>query len=474
MAESQRIHFIGIGGYGMSALAHVLLDQGYTVSGSDVVAQSSTAQLALRGAHIHIGHDAAHVTGAHRVIYSSAVASHNVERQAAQAQGIPTLHRAEVLAEWLHRQRGIAVTGAHGKTTTTSLIAFVLEQCGVDPTYVIGGELMHAGHGAKAGKGEYVVAEADESDGTFLYYRPHMAVITNIEADHLENFDGDFTKLVDAYAQFMRQVDPEGHVIVCVDDPILASFVQNATMDATTHARQAPFLTYGFHPQATYRATDVQLDDRRVAFDFWQGDVLKGRIALPMPGKHNIQNALAALIVCEKVGVDFVRACEALRQFQGTKRRFHVLYEGPEQLIVDDYAHHPTEITATIASAKATGRRVVVVFEPQRYSRTFFLLESFSRAFKEADEVIITDIYAPAGELPKEGVNAEQLTEKIRAYSHPDAQYLPTHEAVRSALCSRPAKGEVIVTMGAGNIWQVAYALAKHRQHVRDGQGEQQ
>lgn len=436
----------------MSAIARVLLEMGYRVSGSDVAPQELTEKLAKSGARVFIGHEARHVDGADMVVYSTALPKDNVEMRAAERLNIPLLHRAEMLAKIMDERRGIAVAGAHGKTTTSSMIALVMEQSGLDPTYIIGGEIMNMGSNAKAGAGEYVVAEADESDRSFLNYHPEIAICTNIEADHLEHYDGDFANLKKAYAQFLGQVKPGGKAIVCVDDPTVKELLPGL---------RAETITYGIDADADYRAAVISLGDRTTSFDVIGHGERLGRIHLSLPGKHNVYNALACVITCLSAGLTFGQIAAAISEFRGTKRRFQVLGEAGGILIVDDYAHHPTEIEATIEAAKSTGKRIIAVFQPQRYSRTFFLLESFSRAFHGADEVIITDIYSPAGERQIEGVTSERLVALIRENSNPNVRLIPTKEEVEEQLANRLRPGDLVLTMGAGDIWKAADGLAR-------------
>lgn len=452
------MHFIGIGGYGMSAIARVMLEMGYKVTGSDVVRAELTEKLAQKGAGIYIGHEAEHVRGADLVVYSTALPKDNVERKAAEDLNIPVLHRAQMLARLMNAGKGVAVAGAHGKTTTSSMIALVMETCGIDPTYIIGGEIVNVGTNAKAGKGEYVVAEADESDGSFLQYHPAMAIVTNLEPDHLENYDGDFNKLKAAYVQFLQQVKPGGKAIVCIDDANLQEILPKV---GSGSLRDDQIVTYGIESDAQFRASDIQLGDRKVTFTLHRGGEALGIVELSVPGRHNVYNAMATIITCLEAGLPFETVAEAIRQFRGAKRRFHVLGEKNDILIIDDYAHHPTEIQATISAAKATGKRIVAVFQPQRYTRTYFLLEQFSCAFGEADEVIITDIYSPAGEQQIEGVNSRRLVELIIKNSNENTAYVPTKEEVLERLEATMKPGDLIITMGAGDIWKVAAALAE-------------
>jgi UDP-N-acetylmuramate--alanine ligase len=471
-----RVHFIGIGGYGMSAIAKVMLEMGYEVTGSDVAVSELTEKLTKLGAKIAHGHDAANVTGSDLVVYSTATAADNVERVAATNLSIPVLHRSDMLAQLLNQGRGIAVAGAHGKTTTSSMIALVLELSQVDPTFIIGGEIVNLGTNAQAGNSDIVVAEADESDGSFLKYYPFLAVVTNIEPDHLEHYDGNYENLKRAYRQFLSQVvvngapgARQGQAIVNSDDPLLAEIVQDPQM-------QVPFITYGItNTAANYVARNIVLGDRSASFELVvhpreeagalrdpDSGVAYGTVHLSVPGMHNVSNALATFAACHAVGLSFDAINAVIGAFRGAKRRFQVVYDAGDLLVVDDYAHHPTEIATTLAAAKDTGKRVIAVFQPQRYSRTYFLFDEFSRAFAGADEVIITDIYAPAGEAPIAGVNAERLAAAIKANSNPNTTYIGSRVEAEALLGQRAAAGNLILTMGAGDIWRTAHGLAAH------------
>lgn len=441
----------------MSAIARVMLEMGYKVSGSDVTRQELTEKLVKKGASVYIGHDAKHVDGADLVVYSTALSRDNVERKAAESLNIPVLHRSQMLARLMNAGKGIAVAGAHGKTTTSSMIALVMETCGADPTYIIGGEIVNVGTNAKAGKGEFVVAEADESDGSFLHYHPALAVVTNIEPDHLENYGGNFANLKAAYVQFLSQVKEDGKAIVCADDENIVELLPALT------AAQAKdrIVTYAIDSEADYRADNIVLGDRKLSFTMTHGGRELGTVELSVPGRHNVYNAMATIVTCLEAGLPFAGIASAITQFIGAKRRFQVMGEVNDILVIDDYAHHPTEIRATISAAKATGKRIIAVFQPQRYTRTFFLLEQFSRAFPEADEVIITDIYSPAGEKQIEGVNSRKLAEMIKSNSNPNTIYLPAKEEVQSYLAERVKPGDLVLTMGAGDIWKAAEGLAK-------------
>jgi UDP-N-acetylmuramate--alanine ligase len=452
VSQAEHVHFIGIGGYGMSAIAKVMLEMGYRISGSDLAQQELTEKLKAKGAQVFIGHEATNVSGADLVVYSTALAKDNVEMQAAEQLNIPIIHRSQMLARLMNERKGIAVAGAHGKTTTSSMIALVMEICGIDPTYIIGGEIMNVGSNAKAGKGEFVVAEADESDGTFLQYHPTLALVNNIEADHLENYNGDFENLKKAYKQFLSQVRPGGRAIVCNDDSFLREMIPHIGSEV---------ITYGIDTEADYVASDITLGDRKVTFTVQFKGAELGQVSLSVPGKHNVYNALATLITCLEAGLSFENIAEAIQEFRGAKRRFQVMGEVANILVIDDYAHHPTEIQATISAAKATGKRIIAVFQPQRYTRTYYLFEQFSRSFDEADEVIITDIYSPAGEKRIEGIDSAKLTQLIRSNSNPNVQHMATRDEVLTYLIQHVQPGDLVLTMGAGDIWKTADGLAK-------------
>jgi UDP-N-acetylmuramate--alanine ligase len=460
--RTEHVHFIGIGGYGMSAIAKVMLEMGYRISGSDLVEQELTEKLTAKGAKVFIGHEAQNVSGADLIVYSTALSKDNVEMQAAEDLKIPIIHRSQMLGRLMNERKGIAVAGAHGKTTTSSMIALVMELTGLDPTYIIGGEIINVGSNAKAGKGDFVVAEADESDGTFLQYHPTLALVNNIEADHLENYNGDFENLKLAYAQFLSQVKENGKAIVCLDDSHLRGMIPQIKSEV---------ITYGIESDADYTAVDIRLGDRQVTFNVLYRGAALGQIHLSVPGKHNVYNALATIITCLEADLPFEAIAGAIHEFRGAKRRFQVLGEVGDILVIDDYAHHPTEIQATISAAKATGKRIVAVFQPQRYTRTYYLFEQFSRSFEEADEVIITDIYSPAGEKRIEGIDSEKLAELIKKNSNSSAIHIPTRDEVLQYLIDHVQPGDLVLTMGAGDIWKAADGLAKVLRKKHDTTG---
>lgn len=462
LKANEQVHFIGIGGYGVSAIAKVMLEMGYTVTGSDVAMSELAKKLVKQGVELKLGHHADNVKGATLVVYSGAVAQDNPEMVAAKQAGIPVLHRAEMLARLLNATNGIAVAGAHGKTTTSSMIALVLELTGQDPTYIIGGEIVNLGTNAKAGKGSYLVAEADESDGSFLRYDPAIAVVTNIEADHLENYDGDFENIKTAYVQFLKQVKADGKAIVCSDDANVRELLPRVYEDEAL--RSAQLITYGIEGQADYIASNIVEGDRCVSFELHHHDQSLGTFKLSVPGTHNVYNAIATIIAAYEAGVGYDEIREALTKFAGAKRRFQVLADTKGMLVVDDYAHHPTEIFATIRAAKSTGKKITAVFQPQRFTRTYFLLNEFSQAFPEADHVIITDIYSPAGEAAIEGVSSEKLVALIKENGQPNVEHIATKEEVLDKLKATVSSGNIVITMGAGDIWRVAHELAAYIQ----------
>lgn len=448
--KNEHIHFIGIGGYGMSAIARVLLEMGYRVTGSDVASNKLTEALAQKGAEIHLGHDGALVNSVDRVVYSSSIPADNVERKAAQEQGIPVYHRSQMLALLLNDKKGVAVAGAHGKTTTSSMIAQTMEEGGVDPSYIIGGEVVSLGSNAKAGSSDWVVAEADESDGTFLEYYPHIAVVTNIEPDHLENYEGDFENLKRAYRRFLQQVNTDGLAVLGWDDHYVREIADDCRGRVVTYALDRP---------ADVMATDIRQHLNTLTFTVHAHGTALGEMTLHVPGRHNVANALAATAVCLEAKMPFSAIVEGMAHFRGAKRRFQVIGEEDGVLVVDDYAHHPTEIRTTLNGLKAMNRRILAVFQPQRYSRTHLLMDEFSRAFGEADQLVISSIYSPPGEPPIEGVTSERLVEMVRQNSNPHAQFRDTKEEVEEWLLEHTRPGDLVITMGAGDIWRVAHNL---------------
>ncbi len=447
----RHLHFVGIGGIGMSGIAELLLNLGYEVSGSDLQASPITRRLEQLGGTIQIGHNADNVAGAHVVVTSSAVADDNPEVLQALQNGIPVIPRAEMLAELMRMKHGVAVGGSHGKTTTTSIIGTVLEAAELDPTVVIGGRLQAWGTNARLGHGDFLVAEADESDGSFLHLSPTFAVVTNIDAEHLDHYR-DFEELRGAFLSFLNRVPFYGAGIVCLDDPTIQETIPLVT-------RQ--LITYGFSSQADIRAADVVVQPDGTSFTCYIGDQLAGKVHVNLHGRHNALNALAAIAVARELDIDFETTAAALAGFQGTDRRMQRIAEVNDVLIFDDYGHHPTELRAVLATAKeAWNRRTLVCFQPHRYSRSHLLKEEFGRAFYQADSVFVLPIYA-AGEDPIPGVTAEQLANSIVEHGHKQVRTVDSLEEATEALAQAVQPGDLVLTLGAGDVWQVAPALAE-------------
>ena len=446
-----RVHFVGVGGVGMSGLAEVMCTLGYQVSGSDKADNAVTRRLASLGVTVNKDHAAANVLGTDCVVVSSAIRPDNPELMEAHAQRIPVVPRAEMLAELMRFKRGIAVAGTHGKTTTTSLAASVLAEGGIDPTFVIGGQLLAAGANARLGKGEWLVAEADESDGSFLRLNPQIAIVTNIDADHLENYGGDFARVQAAFEEFMHRLPFYGLAVLCIDDAEVAAL-------ATKTPRHE--MTYGFSDEADVRAEDVQQDGPNMRFTLCLPDATRTAITLALPGRHNVLNALAAIAV----GLEFGFSDEILRSgfqnFSGVKRRFTKVGEIDGATVVDDYAHHPVEIRAVLSAAReAAEERVIAVVQPHRFTRLRDLMDDFQNAFNDADVVFVAPVY-PAGEEPIDGVDASALADGLRAHGHRMVKTVDSPADLAASLRDLAADGDIIICMGAGDITKWAAGLA--------------
>jgi UDP-N-acetylmuramate--alanine ligase len=442
----RRVHFVGIGGIGMSGIAEVLLTQGYAVSGSDLAESDTTRRLARLGAQLHVGpHDASMITSDIDVlVISSAVTFANPEVTRARELKIPVIPRAEMLAELMRMKFGVAVAGTHGKTTTTSLVAAVLREAGRDPTMVVGGKLRALGTNARLGQGEFLVAEADESDGTFLLLSPIVAVVTNIDREHLDYY-GDMDRVRDAYLQFVHRVPFYGLAVLCIDNVNVRAMLP--------HVRKR-FVTYGTSPDADWQARDLTVTGLDTAFEAWRGERCLGPVRLRMPGRHHALNALAALAVADDLEIPFRIAAHALEEFGGIHRRFEVKGEEREVLVVDDYGHHPEEIRATLRAAReGFARRLVVAFQPHRFSRTRDLFAEFLEAFDQADVLLLTDVYG-AGEAPVDGASAEALYQALRRRGHLDVRWVPARERVADELLHVVRPGDLVVTLGAGDIYR--------------------
>ncbi|OLE84935.1 MAG: UDP-N-acetylmuramate--L-alanine ligase [Acidobacteria bacterium 13_1_20CM_2_65_9] len=447
LGKTRRVHFIGIGGIGMSGIAELLANLGFVVSGSDMKRSAVTDRLETLGIRVAVGHDAAHVGEADVVVVSSAVRSSNAEVIEAARRQIPVIPRAEMLAELMRLRFAIAVAGAHGKTTTTSMIALVLERAGLDPTAVIGGRLSAFGSNARLGKGEHLVAEADESDRSFLKLFPTIAVITNIDHEHLENYGG-FDDLLQAFVDFANKVPFYGGVVACLDDPNLAGILPRMTRSAKATVKRRDRRERG----STRRP--AQGSRQAGGSDPQQTHASLGTLSLAVPGRHNLQNALAAVAVGMELGLRFDRVAEGLRDFRGAERRFDVKGEPNGILVVDDYGHHPTEIAAVLAAARTLNRRVVVAFQPHRYTRTASLMDAFGPALSGADHIVLTDIY-PANEDPIPGVTLDTLASAIRRSVTVPLDVAPKLDDVVAAIARIAKPGDVVITLGAGSIGSV-------------------
>jgi UDP-N-acetylmuramate--alanine ligase len=448
----RHIHFVGIGGVGMSGIAEVLLNLGHRVSGSDIVESEATRRLADLGAAIHLGHNAAVVTeDVDVVVMSSAARTANPEVLRARELRVPVIPRAEMLAELMRMKTGIAVAGTHGKTTTTSLIATVLHHAGFDPTAVIGGRLLAFGSNAQLGRSDLMVAEADESDGTFLLLSPTIAVVTNVEREHLDHYK-DADAIRNAFVEFINGVPFFGVAVVCLDDLVIRGMLP---------LLRKPVITYGVSPEADYVVRDVHVTgmSTRLTVEH-QGEML-AELRVPMPGRHQALNAVAALAVARHVGVELAQVREALAGFGGIHRRFEVCGEVDGVTVVSDYAHHPTEIRATVEAAReGFDRRIVVAFQPHRFTRLRDLFDDFLGAFDAADRVVVTEVYA-AGESPVEGATGEALHAALRRRGHLDVAFAADEEALLAALADDVRAGDLVLVLGAGSIYRLAPRLVE-------------
>jgi UDP-N-acetylmuramate--alanine ligase len=442
----QQVHFVGIGGAGMSGIAEVLLTVGYRVTGSDARRNEAVERLERLGAKVFVGHAASQIEGAQVVVYSSAVARDNPELQAARQRGIPVIPRAEMLAELMRVKYGIAIAGTHGKTTTTSMVGAVLAEGGFDPTVVVGGRIAALGANARLGQGEFLVAEADESDGSFLKLTPTVAVVTTIDAEHLDYYR-DLAAIRETFLQFINKVPFYGVAVLCADQP---------EIQALRPRVEKRVVSYGLIAPADLVAASVRLQGLTAQFEVLHRGESLGELSLQVPGAHNVANALAATAVGLDLEVPFAAIQRALAGFTGVQRRFQVKGEAGGVLVVDDYGHHPAEIRATLAAARCGfGRRLVVAFQPHRYSRTFHLHDEFLTAFEDADVLVITDIY-PAGEAPIPGVHAQALAEGIAARTTREVRYAGDRGELLEWLLGTVQPGDVVLTMGAGDIGAIA------------------
>ena len=455
MRRIRRIHFIGIGGAGMSGIAEVLLNQGYEISGSDLAAGEATERLASLGARVAIGQQAANVKGADVVVVSSAIARDNPELVAANELRIPAVPRAEMLGELMRYRHGVAVAGTHGKTTTTSMITEIFEAADLDPTFVIGGLLNSAGTNARLGASRYLIAEADESDASFLYLQPMVSVVTNIDADHMSTYGGDFERLKDTFVEFIHRLPFYGLAVLCTEDAAVREILPRVTR---------PMLTYGFDGNADFRAIDVEPHGRTTRFRVVRQEGEPLDVHLNLPGRHNVLNALAAVVVASEERIEDRAIQRGLEEFLGVGRRFHV-HESVrigdrDILLVDDYGHHPTEVQAVIETAREVwpAKRLVMIFQPHRFSRTRDLYDDFVRVLSEVDTLVVLDIYA-AGESPVAGADARSLCRSIRQRGQLDPILLGGVRDVPAVLGELVHDGDLVITQGAGDIGRLACQL---------------
>jgi UDP-N-acetylmuramate--alanine ligase len=450
LGKTHKIHFIGIGGSGMSGIAEVLINQDYEVSGSDPSSNQVTDHLKTLGADIRHSHEAENITGKHVVVVSTAISDNNVEVQAAREQSIPVIPRAEMLAELMRMKHGIAIAGTHGKTTTTSLVASVLAEGNLDPTVIIGGRIKNMGGHAKLGQSQYLVAEADESDGSFLKLSPTLAVVTTLNEEHM-----DFYKTMDnmksTFLQFLNKIPFYGAAILCMDDANIQSLLPKI---------EKRTITYGLKSQADFTARNISVNGLKTYFTVHHQGKKLGRILSGALGRHNVCNTLAAVAVGMELNMDFPTIAKALETFPGVQRRFEILKQSESLIIVDDYGHHPAEIYATLSTVKEVwpSRRLVVIFQPHRYSRTKYLMESFFSSFNDADQLLLLDIYS-AGEKAEEGIHSQRIAEGVKEFGHKNVKYIGNSELVIPNLQKFLKPGDIVLTLGAGNIGELSHKL---------------
>jgi UDP-N-acetylmuramate--alanine ligase len=447
--RTRRIHFVGIGGIGMSGIAEVLNNLGYEVSGSDIREGATTLRLRELGVQVLIGHSSEHVAGAHVVVRSSAVKADNPEVSAARDRGIPVIPRAEMLAELMRMKHGVAVAGSHGKTTTTSLLAAIFEEGGLDPTVVVGGKLNSVGTNAVLGRGDWMVAEADESDGSFLHLAPTLSIVTNIDPEHLDHY-GTVEALHAAFLKFINKVPFFGAAILCLDHPVIQQLLPKVTKR---------YITYGFSAQAEFQAVEITVGEGQSKFDVLHRNEYLGRVEMNIPGRHNVLNALAAIATSIEADIPFPLIQRALLRFEGVQRRFTIRGTAGAVTVVDDYAHHPAEIRATLGAARESyGRRILAIWQPHRYSRVHDLREDFMRAFNDCSRVLVMDVYA-AGETPIEGVDGESLARDLKHHGHKGVLYTPDHESVLRAVATEARKADLVITLGAGDVTLLSHEV---------------
>ena len=446
--KSKKMHFIGIGGIGMSGIAEILINLGYEVSGSDLKSSEQTRRLESLGAKIFTGHFPSNITDYHVVVTSSAIDPLNPEIIEARKKNIPIIHRSEMLAELVRLKHGIGVAGTHGKTTTSSMLASVLRDGGMNPTAIIGGKVFNFGSNARVGEGQYIVFEADESDGSFLKLLPSIAIVTNIDADHLDHYKY-FEGLKDAFLSYINNIPFYGYSVLCTDDNVIRELLPRI---------ERPYYTYGFNDDADFTAHNVRMENGKTCFRCDYKKTTVGEFTLSQLGNHNVLNSLAVIAVALELGLKYEAIRDGLKNFKGVGRRLETVGTRNGILVMDDYGHHPTEIRATLSALKNLGRRIVVIFQPHRYTRTELLWDDFGQSFAFADELFLSDIY-PAGEEPIEGVSTELICQAVKKHENRDAVYVRKFEDIAPSVVKVLREGDVVVTLGAGDIHKAGPAI---------------
>ncbi len=450
--KNQTIHFVGIGGVGMSGIAQVLKNLGYNVQGSDISENPNVKRLKSMGVKVFIGHSPENINNADIIVKSSAIKDNNPEIIEAKNRGIPIIPRAEMLAELMRMKYSIAVAGSHGKTTTTSMIGVILNKANFDPTIVIGGKLDILGSNAKLGKGQFLVAEADESDGSFLFLNPTIAVVTNIDEEHLDYYKRGIEEIKDTFINFINKVPFYGVAILCLEDANIQDILPKI---------EKRTITYGFLKQADVRGENIFLNEFTSSFDVYIKNKYQGRINIKMPGVHNVLNALGAISVAYELEISFEIVKEALNNFTGVNRRFYLKGFYKNAMVIDDYGHHPEEIKSTLTAIKqAFNRRVIAIFQPHRYTRVKALMDKFATSFYNADKLIVTEIY-PAGEDKINGISGEVLYEKIKEFGHKDVKFMKNFDEIVEYLTEVVEENDIVITFGAGDVWKIGEKLLK-------------
>ncbi|MBN2158279.1 MAG: UDP-N-acetylmuramate--L-alanine ligase [Spirochaetes bacterium] len=441
--KSKKMHFIGIGGIGMSGIAEILINLGYEVSGSDLVESDQTRRLGSLGAKIFIGHRSSNITDCHVVVTSSAIAGSNPELVEARKRGIPVIHRSEMLAELIRMKHGIGVAGTHGKTTITSMLSYVLYHGGINPTAVVGGKVLNFNTNARVGEGEYIVFEADESDGSFLKLLPCIGIVSNIDADHLDYYKY-FQGLKDAFLSYMNNIPFYGYSVLCVDDAAVRELLPRV---------ERPYVTYGLSDDADFRATDIAMSKGMTSFRCLYKNEAVGDFSIRQLGNHNVVNSLSVIAVALELDLPVASVRDGLAEFRGVGRRLELIGEANGVRVYDDYGHHPTEIRATLEALKRLEKRIVVVFQPHRYTRTQLLWDEFGQSFANADELFLTEIY-PAGEQPIEGVTSQLIREAVLKHEGREAVIISCFEDIPGQIARRVRDDDVVLTLGAGDIYK--------------------